>query len=62
MWAKAWTGSGWSGWYSLGGYITSDPDVAAPAPNTLVITARGGDGNYWQRVWVLGAWQPWRVA
>jgi hypothetical protein len=60
MWSAAWTGSGWSNWYTLGGLLASDPDVSSPGLNTLVVTVRGVDDAYWQRVFDRNAWQPWR--
>ena len=40
----------WSGWYSLGGYVTAGPIVSSYLSNSKVISvgARGLNGDFWQ--------------
>jgi subtilisin family serine protease len=58
LWANAFTGSGWSGWYTLGGLV-SEPDVATTAVNHLDVFVRGSDNGLWHRVWNGIAWSGW---
>ena len=51
----------WSGWASLGGEWTSDPDAALNAPGGLVVFARGIDNAIWH-CWQAqpdGDWSGW---
>ena len=41
----------WGGWESLGGMLTSPPDVAARAANRLDVFATGTDSALWHRGW-----------
>jgi len=59
LWHRAWDGSRWSGWSSLGGYLTSGPDAASVAPGKLDVFVRGGDNALWQRSWDGSRWLPW---
>lgn len=48
----------WSGWESLGGYITSDPTAASRQPNIIDVFVRGSDAALWSRAYVNG-WYNW---
>jgi hypothetical protein len=48
----------WSGWESLGGYITSDPTAASRQANIVDVFARGTDAALWSRAYVNG-WYNW---
>ena len=41
--------SGWSGWESLGGQLTSGPAAASWSPGRLDVLARGTDNAIWHR-------------
>jgi phosphatidylserine/phosphatidylglycerophosphate/cardiolipin synthase-like enzyme len=59
LWHKAWLGTGWSGWESLGGLIKFDPAVASWGPRRLDVFAVGRDDNaVHTRAW-NGTWHPW---
>jgi hypothetical protein len=48
LWHKAWTGTGWTGWQSLGGTWTSDPSaVCEPGTTTVDLFVRGTDNAIW---------------
>lgn len=59
LWARDFNGT-WSGWYSLGGVITSGPDAASCGAGHTEVWARGVSGNAFRRVWTSGAWGPWQ--
>ena len=62
LWWRHQTASGWSGWQSLGGTLTSAPGAAADMTDqfgALNVFARGTDGVIWYRVFGAGAWRPW---
>jgi hypothetical protein len=48
----------WSGWESLGGYITSDPTAASRQANIIDVFASGTDAALWSRAYVNG-WYNW---
>jgi hypothetical protein len=48
----------WSGWESLGGYITSDPTAASRQANIVDVFVRGTDAALWSRAYVNG-WYNW---
>ncbi len=50
--------SGWSGWESLGGIITSSPNAVSWASNRIDAVARGTDSAVWHRWWD-GQWKGW---
>ncbi|HEX2382855.1 MAG TPA: N-acetylmuramoyl-L-alanine amidase, partial [Acidimicrobiales bacterium] len=58
LWQKVQTPTTTSRWSPLGGYLTSDPDVASWGQGRIDIFARGGDGALWHR-WYAGGWGPW---
>jgi hypothetical protein len=51
LWHAYWTGSGWSGWESLGGYLTSLPAAVSWGANRLDVFAFGGDARLWHIWW-----------
>jgi hypothetical protein len=59
------TPAGWTGWTSLGGYITSDPVAAlnpgAAGGSAVEVFGRGGDNAVWQiaQTTAGGAFGPW---
>jgi hypothetical protein len=59
MWANAWTGSGWSGWYTLGGLLASAPDVGTLGTSQLTTAARGSDGLIWLNSLASSRWSGW---
>ncbi len=53
--------NGWSGWASLGGVISSDPEVARNADGRLEAFARGLDNAVWH-IWQTApnkGWSGW---
>lgn len=46
-------------WESLGGVLTSAPDVASWGPNRLDVFARGTDNALYHRWWDGSAWRGW---
>ena len=53
--------SGWSGWASLGGVITSDPTVIDNTDGRLEVFARGTDNALWH-IWQTApgnGWSSW---
>ena len=53
--------NGWSGWASLGGIITSEPEVARNADGRLEVFARGTDNALWH-MWQTApnnGWSGW---
>ena len=53
------TTSGWSGWESLGGKLTSSPAATSRASGGITVFARGTDGAIWYRDCVGGSWGNW---
>jgi hypothetical protein len=41
----------WSGWESLGGYLTSSPAAASPTSGVIDVFVRGGDSALWQKTY-----------
>jgi Beta-lactamase enzyme family len=58
LWTNTWRQpSGWSGWSSVGGFITSDPDAASAGDaDTLTVVARGLDNALWMFTANAGTW------
>jgi hypothetical protein len=52
-------GSGWSGWTSLGGNLTSAPTLDSQEDGIVNVFARGTDGSVQQRAWSGSAWTDW---
>ncbi|WP_206664690.1 hypothetical protein [Dankookia rubra] len=49
----------WSGWESLGGVLTSDPDAEAWSANRLDIFVRGTDAGLYHKWWDGQSWSGW---
>ena len=47
LWTKSESASGWSGWQSLGGVLTSSPAATSPGSGLIDVFARGTDGALW---------------
>ena len=66
LWTRSYGvgGTGWSGWTSLGGTLTSSPSATVPDAGVVAVFVRGTDGRYFYRqrsaalVWSSG----WLVA
>jgi len=58
LWAKSFTGT-WSPWYSLGGYLTSEPTAASWGEGRIDVFGKGGDGAIWHRALNNGVWSGW---
>jgi hypothetical protein len=57
---RAWDGSTWSNWESLGGILMSSPTANAFEHNDLVhVFALGTDSAVWRRRWVGDSWSDW---
>lgn len=57
LWTRAWNGSNWSAWTSLGGSLTSGPAAAARPGGIYDVVARGPDGAYYHRAFTpQGGW------
>ena len=52
-------GAEWSGWGSIGGIATADPDATSWGGDRLDVVVRGVDGTIWHRVRDSGTWYPW---
>ena len=52
------SGSGWSAWQSLGGYLTSDPAAVSRSAGKIDVFVRGGDNKLWERSYDNG-WGQW---
>jgi hypothetical protein len=48
LWHK-WFQNGWSGWESLGGYLTSSPAAASWSYGRIDVFVRGGDNALWHK-------------
>jgi len=60
LWSKQYqSGSGWSGWQSLGGTLTSSPAATSPGSGQIDVFARGSDGALWYKDWNGAAWSSW---
>jgi uncharacterized protein YvpB len=60
LWRKSWNGSGWSGWQSLGGLLSSEPTAVASAGGRIDVFIRGADFALWHRVFDGTTWGGWR--
>lgn len=50
---------GWSGWYSVGGSIASDPGSVSRASGIIDVFARVGDNAIWHITYGGGVWGSW---
>jgi peroxiredoxin len=53
--------SGWSGWQSLGGTLTSSPASTSPGSGLINVFVRGTDGAIWEKTTTNGgsSWSGW---
>jgi len=51
--------SGWHGYETLGGILTSKPSAVSWAANRIDVVARGTDSAVWHRWWDGSAWRGW---
>lgn len=58
LWHKSFDGTRWSGWQSLGGVLTSDPEVSSWAPGRLDVFARDTNNAMVHRSYA-GGWSAW---
>jgi hypothetical protein len=58
LWWKKYDSAGWSGWKSLGGYITSDPAVVQRDNGYWNVFVRGGSG-YLNSIWTGDGGNSW---
>ncbi len=62
-WEHGNTATGWSGWQSLGGHLTSDPAVTSSYSGhvEIVVSVRGTDGALWSKSSSDGgnSWSGW---
>jgi glucose/arabinose dehydrogenase len=56
---RSWTTSSDSGWASIGGVGTSDPDATSWGGDRLDVVVRGTDGAVWHRGRQNGSWSQW---
>jgi len=54
------TSTGWSGWGSLGGVLTSGPAVASWGSGRLDVFVRGTDNAVWHKWFSGGRWSGWQ--
>jgi peroxiredoxin len=61
LWSKYQSGSGWSGWQSLSGSLTSSPAATSPGNGLIDVFARGTDGALWSRTTTNNGatWNAW---
>ena len=59
LWYRSDAGSGWSGWTSLGGYLTSSPAAASLGDGHVRVFGRGAAGELWSRELRGGQWSDW---
>ena len=59
VWLRRWAGGGDTGWASLGGISTADPDATSWGGDRLDIVVRGADGAVWHRAREFGGWSEW---
>jgi hypothetical protein len=62
VWHKAWVGTTWSGWQSLGGLLLpgTGPAVASSAPGRLDVFVTGTDHQLWHDSWNGTIWSGWQ--
>ena len=59
IWHRAWNGTTWAAWESLGGTLSTSPDASSCAANTVDLFAVGTDGRDWRRSY-NGSWAAWK--
>ena len=60
LWHRAWDGSAWTGWVSLGGTLTSAPAAVSWGPGRIDVFARGPDDALWHIAWTGATWSGWQ--
>jgi glucose/arabinose dehydrogenase len=58
-WRRSWTGSAWTAWTSLGGVLTSEPDLSSWGAGRLDVVGRGTDGALYHNWFDAGRWWGW---
>jgi hypothetical protein len=59
LWHRAWNGTIWLPWESLGGAIISAPDASSCSAGSADVFVVGGDGAIWRRSYngtTTGTW------
>jgi len=61
-WHKAWTGTSWSSWQSLGGKILANtsPAITSSSYENLDIFVIGTDNALYQKSWHYNGWTAWK--
>jgi peroxiredoxin len=61
LWSKYQSGSGWSGWHSLGGSLTASPAATSPGSGLIDVFVRGTDGALWLKTTTNNgaSWSGW---
>ena len=61
LYHKSYSGSTWSSWENLGGYLTASPAAAtAPGSKIIDVFVRGSDNGLWQKTYNNGGWGTWQ--
>ena len=60
-WNYLQAGSGWTGWSSLGGFVTSDPAATSWGAGNFAVFARGTDNQIWWNRREGTAWTGWQA-
>jgi len=58
IWHRAWDGSRWTGWGSLGDAMASSPAATSRSANSMDVFVLRSDNNLWQRPYNQG-WGAW---
>jgi hypothetical protein len=53
------SGSTWSGWTSLGGFVTSDPAIVNDGAGGVFVFGRGGGNDPYVQRFNGSAWSGW---
>jgi hypothetical protein len=61
IWHRAWTGTQWSPWASLGGSFASAPSISSRGPNQLEVFGRGTGNRLWLNTWNGVSWTGWQL-
>ena len=59
VFVRRWSSGGDTGWASLGGISTADPDATSWGGDRLDVVVRGTDGAVWHRARENGGWSEW---
>jgi hypothetical protein len=58
LWHKAWTGSSWTNFEPLYGYLTASPGAVSWGQGRIDVFARGNEGDAWH-IWYQNGWGTW---